>query len=127
MQFLRSVCYNSFQVPHCLIRFFTNRPKSVILFYTEVFFLNLLSRNFLYFELYKELLLSINTIKRLRNARTCINTEYFFIKSNSSSMVYGKIELSRNNKPSTRKELSSYDTTNSILWRIFFKIVKSYN
>ena len=48
MQFLRSVCYNSFQVPHCLIRFFTNRPKSVILFYSEVFFLNLLSRNFLY-------------------------------------------------------------------------------
>ena len=46
MQFLRSVCYNSFQVPHCLIRFFTNRAKSVILFYSEVFFLNLLSRNF---------------------------------------------------------------------------------
>ena len=38
MQFLCSVCYNSFQVPHCLIRFFTNRPKSVILFYSEVFF-----------------------------------------------------------------------------------------
>ena len=56
MQFLRSVCYNSFQVPHCLIRFFTNRPKSVILFYSEVFFSQPSFSEFLIFELYKKLL-----------------------------------------------------------------------
>ena len=57
MQFLRSVCYNSFQVPHCLIRFFTNRPKSVILFYSEVFFSQPSFSEFPIFELYKKLLL----------------------------------------------------------------------
>ena len=56
MQFLRSVCYNSFQVPHCLIRFFTNRAKSVILFYSEVFFSQPSFSEFLIFKLYKKLL-----------------------------------------------------------------------
>ena len=60
MQFLRSVCYNSFQVPHCLIRFFTNRPKSVILFYSEVFFSQPSFSEFLIFELYKKLLYIIS-------------------------------------------------------------------
>lgn len=55
MQFLRSVCYNSFQIPLCSIRFFTNRPKSVILFYTEVFFSQPSFSEFLIFELYKKL------------------------------------------------------------------------
>ncbi len=45
------------QVPHCLIRFFTNRPKSVILFYSEVFFSQPSFSEFLIFELYKKLLL----------------------------------------------------------------------
>ena len=56
MQFLRSVCYNSFQIPLCSIRFFTNRAKSVILFYSEVFFSQPSFSEFLIFELYKKLL-----------------------------------------------------------------------
>ena len=55
MQFLRSVCYNSFQIPLCSIRFFTNRAKSVILFYSEVFFSQPSFSEFLIFELYKKL------------------------------------------------------------------------
>ena len=56
MQFLRSVCYNSFQIPLCSIRFFTNRAKSVILFYSEVFFSQPSFSEFPIFELYKKLL-----------------------------------------------------------------------
>ena len=67
MQFLRSVCYNSFQVPHCLIRFFTNRPKSVILFYSEVFFSQPSFSEFPIFELYKKLLYTFPYILLQKN------------------------------------------------------------
>ncbi|MGN8633095.1 hypothetical protein ACTNEW_16375, partial [Blautia sp. HCP3S3_G3] len=40
-------------------RFFTNRAKSVILFYSEVFFSQPSFSEFLIFELYKKLLLPI--------------------------------------------------------------------
>ena len=68
MQFLRSVCYNSFQVPHYLIRFFTNRAKSVTLFYSEVFFLNLLSQNSLYLNYTRSF--SANNFIRHQNSIT---------------------------------------------------------
>ena len=43
-------------IPLCSIRFFTNRAKSVILFYSEVSFYQLPFLEFLIFELYRKLL-----------------------------------------------------------------------
>ena len=84
MQFLRSVCYNSFQIPLCSIRFFTNRAKSVILFYSEVFFSQPSFSEFLIFKLYKKLLSLRSGIKKENDAYVHSQNRCSFLQNKKS-------------------------------------------